>query len=219
MVKFVFEISKKTLPNASTFIRAVLVGVAGIRTVSLPSLGVLAVRVNGKLLPPSLESIILTFAQLIGAPAVFATFQVTSWFELPGQETGVLGAVTAKGPAVETTPTCIAALAVPPPAARLSRAVKRKFIVRVVEGITSPVRNAPVVGGGTLALLMMYCMRGNVRVVLAVGKNERKSGRVPSSLWGGAAAPRSNSSQTQVSASAFGSVTPAVSVKGVLAGS
>ena len=140
ILKFVSEISKKILPTASTFIRAVVVGVPGIETVSLPSLGVLAVSVIGKVLPPSVESEILTFAQLIGAPAVFATLQVTSCAELPGQEIGVLGAVTAKGPAVETTLTCIGALAVPPPAARLSRAVKRKFIVRLVEGSTSPVR-------------------------------------------------------------------------------
>ena len=64
----------------------------------------------------------------------------------------------------------------------------------------------------------MYCKLGNVRAVLEVGRNERKSGRVPSSLLGGEAAPKSNSSQTQVSASPFGSVTLPVSVKGVLAG-
>ena len=87
-----------------------------------------------------MESEILTFAQLTGARFVLLTLQVTTCDEPPDHDTAVFGWVTAKGPAEETTLACIGALAVPPPAARLSRAVKRKFIVRVVEGKSSPVK-------------------------------------------------------------------------------
>ena len=48
MLKFVFEISKKMLPTASIFIRAVVVSMSGIRTDSEPSLAVLAARTVGK---------------------------------------------------------------------------------------------------------------------------------------------------------------------------
>ena len=47
MVKLVLEISKKMLPTASTFTRAVVVGLAGTVITSLPSLGVLAISVMG----------------------------------------------------------------------------------------------------------------------------------------------------------------------------
>ena len=67
-------------------------------------------------------------------------------------------------------------------------------------------------------MLRMYCNRGKVRAVLDDGRKERKIGRVPSSVFGGEALPKSNSSQTQVTASPFGSVTLALSVKGVFAG-
>ena len=77
IVKFVSEISKKILPTASTFIRAVDVGVLGIKTDSEPSLAVLAARTVGNVLPPSVEREILTFAALTGAAVVLATFQVT----------------------------------------------------------------------------------------------------------------------------------------------
>src|SRR2546426_78699 len=50
------------------------------------------------------------------------------------------------------------------------------------------------------------------------GANERKIGRLPSSVSGGAAAPRSNSSQQYVKASPSGSVPAAVSTKGVFRG-
>src|SRR5450432_4183734 len=77
IVKFVSEISKKILPTASTFIRAVDVGVLGIKTDAEPLLGVLATRTVGNVLPPSVEREILTFAALTGAAVVLATFQVT----------------------------------------------------------------------------------------------------------------------------------------------
>ena len=47
---------------------------------------------------------------------------------------------------------------------------------------------------------------GNVRAEIVAGLNERKIGRLPLSVFGGAAVPRSNSSQHHVSASPFGSL-------------
>ena len=77
MVKLVLEISKKTLPTASTLILAVVVAPAGMVTDSVPSLGVLANRTVGKVCPPSVDIEILTFAQLTGGSVVLFTFQVT----------------------------------------------------------------------------------------------------------------------------------------------
>ena len=77
IVKFGSEILKKMLPTASTLMRAVEVGVFGTLIVAVPLFGVLVARVNGKLLPPSSESRTRTFAQLIGAAEVLATFHVT----------------------------------------------------------------------------------------------------------------------------------------------
>ena len=69
MVKFVSEISKKMLPTASTLTRAVEVVRLGSGTDSEPSLGVLAASTVGNVVPPSVESEILTFAALTGATA------------------------------------------------------------------------------------------------------------------------------------------------------
>ena len=77
IVKFGSEILKKMLPIASTLTRAVAVGVFGTLIVAAPLFGVLEARMNGKLLPPSMESSTRTFAQLTGAPEVLAVFQVT----------------------------------------------------------------------------------------------------------------------------------------------
>jgi hypothetical protein len=107
MVKFVSEISKKILPTASTFIRAVAVGVLGMVSDSVPSLAVLAERTVGKVLPPSVEREILTFAVLTGASVVLVTFHVIVWDEPPAHDTFVLGAVTLNGPAVFVTVTVI----------------------------------------------------------------------------------------------------------------
>ena len=106
MVKLVLEISKKILPTASTFILAVVEGVLGIVTTSVPSFGVLATNVL-KVLPPSVEMDIFTLAQLTGVAVVLATFQVIVCEELPAQDTAVLGAVTEKGPEVLLTVTVI----------------------------------------------------------------------------------------------------------------
>ena len=46
-VKFVFETSKKKLPTASTFTRAVVVSTSGIVTGSVPSFGVLVASTSG----------------------------------------------------------------------------------------------------------------------------------------------------------------------------
>ena len=113
MVKLVLEISKKIFPTASTLILAVVVGVLGIVTTSLPSLGVLATKVLN-VLPPSVEMDIFTLAQLTGDAVVLATFHVIVWDELPAHETAVFGAVTEKGPDVLVTVTVISAKLVCP---------------------------------------------------------------------------------------------------------
>ena len=77
MVKFGSEMLKKMLSMASILTRAVVVGTFGTVTVAEPVLGLEAASVNGKLAPPSMESIIRTLPQLTGALDVFATFQVT----------------------------------------------------------------------------------------------------------------------------------------------
>src|SRR2546423_12191746 len=123
MVKFAPEMSKKILPTASTLTRAVVVGALGTVTFSVPSLGVLVSSTVGKLFPPSVESEILTLAQLTGAAVVLATFHVTVWVEPAAQLTAVLGAVTTNGPLVADTLTCIESELMPPPFERLSRAV------------------------------------------------------------------------------------------------
>jgi len=105
IVKFVSEISKKMLPTASTFIRAVVVGVLGMVSDSVPSLAVLAERTVGNVVPPSVEREILTFAVLTGGSVVLVTFQVIVWDEPPAHDTFVLGAVTLNGPAVFVTVT------------------------------------------------------------------------------------------------------------------
>ena len=108
IVKLVLEISKKILPTASIFILAVVLGVLGIVTASLPSLGVLATNVLN-VVPPSVEMEIFTLAQLTGAAVVLATFQVIFCDELPAHDTAVLGLVTEKGPDVLVTVTVMSA--------------------------------------------------------------------------------------------------------------
>ena len=134
------EIAKKTFPTHATFTRAVAptVCVFGRVTGWVPSFGVEARSVVGNVAPLSVEREIATFAQEIGVRFVFATFQVTVCVEAAGQETADAGAVIAKGPAVETEATVVVSEFTPPPPPRLSRAVSRKFIVRVVVGRVSP---------------------------------------------------------------------------------
>jgi hypothetical protein len=113
IVKLVLEISKKIFPTASTFILAVVVGVLGIVTTSLPSLVVLATNVLN-VVPPFVEMDIFTLAQLTGAAVVLATLHVIVCDELPAHDTAVLGAVTAKGPDELLTVTVISAKLVCP---------------------------------------------------------------------------------------------------------
>ena len=113
IVKLVLEISKKIFPTASTFILAVVVGVLGIVTTSLPSFGVLATRVLN-VVPPSVEREIFTLAQLTGAAVVLATFQVMVCDEPPAHDTAVLGEVTEKGPDELVTVTVMSAKLVCP---------------------------------------------------------------------------------------------------------
>ena len=95
------------LPTASTFTLAVVVAMSGIVSASEPSLGVLAERTIGKVVPPSVDNDILTAAQLTGGPVVPATSHIIVWVEQPAHDTFVLGDVTWKGPEVLLTVTVI----------------------------------------------------------------------------------------------------------------
>ena len=139
-----------------------------------------------KLVPPSSDRSIATLAQETGARSVPATFQVTASLVPPVQATAVFGAVTTNGPAAACTVTVVAARSTPPPPARLSRAVRRKVIVRLRVDIDSP---------SVATLPRMSESRGKVRLGVASGTNERKIGRAAAtSSFGGAAVPRSYSS-------------------------
>ena len=76
IVKLVLDISKNIFPTASILIRQVEDEAAGTVIVSVPSLSVLAAITVGKVMPPSVDSVILTLAQLTGAAVVLFTFQV-----------------------------------------------------------------------------------------------------------------------------------------------
>src|SRR5687768_12602018 len=94
-----------------------------------------------------------TFAVDTGGSVVFATFHVTFVAAPAARLPAVFGAVIANGPARFDTSTCVLASFVPPPPARLSRAVTQKFSVRVAFGSTSPViqSGAVVPGSGAIA--------------------------------------------------------------------
>lgn len=186
MVKLALDISKKMLPAASTFTLAVVVGLLGTVIFCEPSLGVPEARVMGKVSPPSVDSSMLTLAALIGDAVVLATFQLTVCCVPVLQVTFVLGEVTVKGPAVETTLTSAVSLLVRPPPARLSRTVTRKLRVRVVVGSDSP---------SDEVLFSMSESFGKVRDGLLTGSKDRKMGRLPSSVLGGEALPRLYCSQ------------------------
>src|SRR5437762_629285 len=68
-----------------------------------PSLGVPAAMTMGKVWPPSIDSRMLTAAQLTGGFAVPATSHVTACVEPTGQTTEVSGEVTANGPLPPST--------------------------------------------------------------------------------------------------------------------
>ena len=77
MVKLVLDMSKNTLPTASTLILAVVDAPTGMVTASDPSFAVLANKTAGKVCPPSVDNEILTFAQLTGGRVVLFTSHVT----------------------------------------------------------------------------------------------------------------------------------------------
>src|SRR6185436_688171 len=155
-------------PAASTLRRAVLLARLGNTMTCEPSLGVPAASVMGNVRPPFVERRIFTLAALTGALAVPATSHVTVC--TPAKTPPLLCDVTRNGPAAVVTLTCISDVFTPPPPARLSRAVTRKFIVRVVVGITSPIASA---------LTSRSSNRGKMRDGLVSGFQERKSGLLP----------------------------------------
>ncbi len=69
-----------------------------------------------------------TFAALIGATSVPATFQVTVWLVPFVVEMAVFGEVTRNGPVPGARLTVVSALFTPPPPEAPSRAVRRKCI-------------------------------------------------------------------------------------------
>jgi hypothetical protein len=114
IVKLALLISKNIFPTASILMRAVLETEFGITKASVPSFAVLSDNTNGKVLPPSVLIEIFTLAQLTGERFVLFTLQVIVWVEPALHETAVLGAVTAKGPAVPFTVTTTSAKEVCP---------------------------------------------------------------------------------------------------------
>jgi hypothetical protein len=184
IVKLVLEISKKILPTASTFILAVVVGVLGMVTASLPSLVVLATKVL-KVVPPSVEIDIFTLAQLTGDAVVLATFHVIVCDELPAHDTAVLGDVTENGPDVLVTVTTISAKLVCPILTgavelygELSLTVNLKFNVLETELKASVLAPAspPVNGPDTKPPARMVDSLGNNLVGEVVGANEIQLG-------------------------------------------
>src|SRR5262245_2835135 len=130
MLKFAFETSKNTLFTASTLMRAeALFRPAGTLMAWLPSLPVIANRTIGNVMPTSRDRAIFTLLQFTGATLVLLTLHVTVWVVPTGHVSPPLGAVTWNGPAPPATVSATWSSRVPPPPARLSRTVTRKFSV------------------------------------------------------------------------------------------
>ena len=99
----------------------------GMVTAWLPSLGVEAISSVGKVLPPSVDSEILTFGAS-AAPAVPATSQVT--VSVAPELTGLPAVprdVTRNGPAAGSRVSVRSSKAYPPPTGFWSRALRRKL--------------------------------------------------------------------------------------------
>src|SRR4051812_12485903 len=124
VVKSASEMSKKTLPTASTLIRACDVATFGTVTDCDPSFGVLSASTYGYVCPPSTDSVIFTFAVLTGATSVLAGFHDTVRCEPATHFAPALGPFTRNGPAVGASRSVVSALLTPP---RPSRAVRRKW--------------------------------------------------------------------------------------------
>ena len=105
MEKLLFEISKKMFNAPSIFILAVVVVMAGIVTISKPSLGTLDANRYGKVKPPSSDKNILTNWVLIRGPVVPATSQRIVCCEPDDQFSPPFGKFTLKGPVSGTAKT------------------------------------------------------------------------------------------------------------------
>jgi hypothetical protein len=182
----VLDKSKNIFPTDSTFILAVLVDTIGRLTVSLPSFGVFAINVVGNVFPPSVESLMLTFAQLTGAAFVFATSHVIVCGMFAFKVTAVLGDVTRNGPADAETLYEIYSNPTPPPETLLSLAIKQKDKFLVYVGNISPI---------TCELLSKLESFGNVLVGDVTGVNDLNIGALPTGAFQEPAGPKSYSSQ------------------------
>jgi len=97
---------------------------------------VLSTSVTEKVSPPSVDSFILTFSQLIGASLVLVWFQVIVSVVPASHSILVVCEVTSNG-SVSITSITISSIAKLPLVALLSLTVKVKFIVLATDGITS----------------------------------------------------------------------------------
>jgi hypothetical protein len=94
---------KKMLPTDSTFTRAIELTALGTLIVATPVLGASPASVNGKVLPPSIESNMRTLLQSIGELEVPATFHVTVCVEPASHWLEAMGWVTLNGPNPDRT--------------------------------------------------------------------------------------------------------------------
>ena len=140
MVTFTLFISKKAyVPTGSIFILPCEVRLLGIVIGSVPSLGVLANKMIGNVVPPSVENVIFTFPTFNGARFVLFTLQVSVAVLVPLyiQRVGEFCDVSKNGPELSTV-TIVSSESTPPPLARLSRTVNLNFILRATCGKFSP---------------------------------------------------------------------------------
>ena len=130
---------KKMLPRAFTIIRPVVVGRFGMTMFSVPSLAVFLASVSVKVTPPSVDKIISTLEQLMGAALVLATFQLMVAVLLPlaVQLEVVDCEVTVNAPPLAIVLTVTFSLAVQPPPLAASRTSTIKFSARSIVGNTS----------------------------------------------------------------------------------
>ena len=85
-------------------------------TSSVPSFNVFAFNIIGKVTPPSIDNLMFTFWQFIGATSVVPLFQVTVCVEPTSQDTAELGAETTNASASVTLIYILSLAVLPPPA-------------------------------------------------------------------------------------------------------
>ena len=107
MVKFVSEISKKILPTASTFIRAVVVGVLGIRTDSAAIVSCAGEKDGRESIATISRERNLDVRRADRSGGGVGHIPGYGEITCAGMLTAVLGAVTAKGPAALLTVTVL----------------------------------------------------------------------------------------------------------------